>query len=1207
VQTTLLTIGIAVILALVAALVGPVIIDWDQYRAEFEEQASQVVNAPVRVGGAIDVRLLPTPSVTLSDVQIGPANSTRKVSARGLSMELALNTLMRGEFRANQVTLDHPDVRVGIDKSGGLQMPGLALSFDPDRLAIERLTITDGQLHLTDAASGAKLTLEGLNVSGEVASLVGPFKLEGTFTAEGGHYFYRIAGGRRGDDGGMKIRLAMDQTEHALAFETDGTVFVDGGSPRYEGAATLSRVVGTADADGRVILNDPWKVSGKIKATSSTVLADQIEMLYGAEARVVRLGGSAIMNMGRDPRIASTLTARQVDFDRLLPSGEHKRSPFETVKLLVDELADMPAPPLPIRISLGVDSLIAGGATIAALRGDVETDSNGWSLDRLEMRAPGATQMLITGKLALTDQKVEFQGPVKVDSSDPTTFFAWIEGRSAAGRPSLGPMRGSGAVTLGRERVAVDGLKADIDRRAMEGRVAYRFATPTAPPRLDAALSGAELDIDRSLSLASALFASTSFERPGEIALALDIGRASYAGVEARKAQATLTYDHSGLKIERLSIGDVAGAAVDASGRLDNAADAWRGSVAVSLAAPRLDGVTLLADKFLPQASDALRKYGARVAPLKVSARLDVEPPRNVNAGATAILPANTTAGGANGRTAAKLKLDGTVAGIDVTIDANGIGEITDPAAATLHVGGRLDAPDSRALASLVGLDALANADGRPARMTFQADGTANKAFKVDGRFAGTDLNASAIGTVSAAGDGTLDVAFRAANAKLPRRAGAALAPAPADLRAHLAINGAEVAATDLSGKVAGSTVKGAVTVGIGEPLRVNGRIETDQADASELFAIVTGAPRPAGPAADWVAEPFGTPAAPPLDGRIEFRAATAQWMAGAPARDLTGAVTFKPSGFSLADVTGRFADGRFALDGEVRRDRGGVFLRSHVKVSNADLPALLAGALRVPAAGRLSLEAEMQGQGLSPASLVGSLNGNGTLTAENFEISGLDPGAADAVLNALEADRGLAGNAARVTQIANTGLDAGKLKIASLTTPIVIADGRAQLTGVQASARNADISGLVSLALADWQLNARIMMTAPPRKNAPGAERPVMTVTTRGPLSAARRSVDVASLINWSTMRAIDQEAKRLDDAERERERVETTIDALRRQSEAPRQPDNSSAFPPVVAPATSPSSAAPPPSASPPSAQGAASGFDRRPRPAGPAAPGP
>lgn len=1179
-QTTLLTFGIAIILALVAALIGPVIIDWDQYRGEIEQQAGEMVGAPVRVGGAIDVRLLPTPSLTLSDVQIGPANSTRKVSARGLSMEFSLGTLMRGEFRAHQVTLDRPELRVGLDRSGALQMPGLAFGFDPDRLAIERLTINDGQLLLNDAASGAKLAVQRLNVSGEVGSLVGPFKVEGTFAVDGEHYAYRFSGSRRGDDGGMKIRLAIDPAERALAFESEGTLWMDGGSPRFEGGGILSRVVGTAAHGGPVILNDPWKISGRIKATTTDVQVDRMEMLHGPEARLIRLNGSASMNLGRDARIVGTLSARQIDFDRVLPSAEQRRSPFETIKLLVDELAEAPAPPLPVRMSIGVDSLMAGGATVSALRGDVESAADGWNLSRLEMRAPGATQILVSGKLALADQrKVEFQGPVKVDSSDPAVFFAWIEGRGAAGRPSLGPMRGSGTVTLGRERVAVDGLKADIDRKALEGRVAYRFATPAAPARLDAALSGAELDFDRVLGIGSGLFASTSFERPGEIALALDIGRASYMGVEARNAQAVLTYDHSGLKIERLSIADLAGASVSASGRLENAAEAWRGSVALSLAAQRLDGMTFLADKFMPQASDALRKYGPRVAPIKVNAKLDVEP----------------RPGAANGRTAAKLKLDGVVAGADVSIDGSGAGEIADPAAATMHIGGRLDSPDGRVLATLVGLDSLANADARPARVTFTVDGVASRTLKVDSRFASPDLNASAAGTVTPSGDGTLDVAFRAANTKLPRRAGPA--PIPADLQARVAINGPEVAVTDLSGKVAGSTLKGALTVRVGEPLRVDGRIETDQADAGELFAILTGAPRPTGPSPEWVAEPFGQPPAPSMEGRVEFRAANAQWMSGAPARDVAGVIKFDPSGFSITDMSGRIADGRFAFDGVVRHDRAGVFLHTHVKVANADMPVLLAGALRVPASGRLSLEAELQGQGLSPASLVGSISGSGSLTAENVEVAGLDPNAIDVVLYALENDRGLASNPGRVTQIAGTALDVGKLKMASVTTPIVLADGRAQLTKLQASAQNIDISALISLALADWQVNARITMTAPPRKNAPNVEPPVMTVTARGPLTAARRSVDVTSLIGWATMRAIDQEAKRLDDAEKERKRVEAAVEALRRQSEAARQSD-----------AARPGDAGTAQTGASPSAQGSVTGFDRRLRPGGPTvAPGP
>jgi uncharacterized protein involved in outer membrane biogenesis len=1142
VQTTLLSIGIAIILALVAALIGPVFIDWGQYRSAIEAEASQMVGAPVRVGGAIDVRLLPTPSVKLNDVQIGPAASAQKMTASGLAMELGLGTLMRGEFRASQVTLDRPEVRVGLDRSGAVQIPGLNFGFDPDRLAIERLTINDGQLLLADGASGARLELEGLNLSGEVGSLIGPFKVEGTFAAKGERYAYRFSGSRRGEDGGIKVRLAIDPAERALAFESDGTIWIEGGSPRFEGAATLSRVVGTALPGGRVTVNDPWKVFGKVKATPKTVLVDQLELLYGPESRLVRLNGSAIMNLGRDPRVASTLTARQIDLDRILPSSEQRRLPFETVKLLIDGLAAAPAPPLPIRISLGVDSLTAGGATVSALRGDVENDARGWNLDRLELRAPGATQMLITGKLALVDRKVEFQGPVRVDSSDPAALFAWIEGRSAAGRPALGPMRGSGTVTLGRERVAVDGLKAEVDRKALEGRVAYRFVTAAEPARLDAALSGSELDFDRGLALGSALFAATSFERPGEVALALDVGRASYAGVEARKAQAVLTYDHSGLKIERLSIADIGGASIDASGRIDSVGDAWRGSLAISLTAPRLDGITILADRFLPQTSDVIHKYGSRIAPLKLNAKLDMEP-----------RPGNGTAG----RTAAKLKLDGTIAGININLDGSGAGEISDLAAADMRVGGRLDAQDGRALASLVGLDAFASTDSRPARMTFTADGAAKRAFRVDGKFVGTDLNASAAGTVALSGDGTLDVALRAADTKLPRRGGSAAVPA--DLHAHLAIDGNEVAVTNLSGRVAGTTVKGAVTLGLGESLRINGRIETDQVDAGELFAIVSGAARsaPGGRSPEWVAEPFGQAVAlPPLEGRVEFRTANAQWIAGVTTKDLIGAVKFEPSGFSLADVTGRLADGRFALDVEVRRERAGLSLRSHVKLTNADVPVLFAGALRVPTAGRVSVEADLQGHGLSPASLVGSVAGGGTVTTENVEVSGLNPTAIDAVINALEFDRGLASNPGRVAQIANGGLDAGKLKIPFATTPIVIADGRAQLPKVSASAQNTDISGSISLALADWQLDARLTMTAPPRKNAPTAERPAMTVAVRGPLTAARRSADVADLIGWSTMRAVDQESKRLDEAERERQRLEAATIAPPQAGTSPSPP---------------------------------------------------
>jgi hypothetical protein len=262
-------------------------------------------------------------------------------------------------------------------------------------------------------------------------------------------------------------------------------------------------------------------------------------------------------------------------------------------------------------------------------------------------------------------------------------------------------------------------------------------------------------------------------------------------------------------------------------------------------------------------------------------------------------------------------------------------------------------------------------------------------------------------------------------------------------------------------------------------------------------------------------------------------------------------------------------------------------------------MPVLLNGVLRVPATGRLTLEAELQGQGLSPASLVGSLTGSGTLTAENVEIAGLNPNAADTVLNALESDRTLANNSARVAQIAGTALDAGKLKIVSVTTPVIITDGRAQLSSLKTSAQNADISALISLALADWQVNARFTMTVPPRRNAPNADRPVMTVQTRGPLAVAQRTVDAGTLIAWATQRAIDVETKRLEEAEKERKRVESLIEQRKQSEAAKQQPD--AARPSDAAPGGGggPAQSGASSSAQGSAAPGSAAGFERRLRP--------
>src|SRR5258707_13508108 len=123
VQTTLLGLAIAFILALVAALVGPYFIDWSQFRPQFEAEATRIIGAQVRVGGKLDARLLPSPSLQLQSVVVGGVNDLGKVRADKLDVEFSLGSLMRGECRATELTIKGMSLDLGLDAQGRIDWP----------------------------------------------------------------------------------------------------------------------------------------------------------------------------------------------------------------------------------------------------------------------------------------------------------------------------------------------------------------------------------------------------------------------------------------------------------------------------------------------------------------------------------------------------------------------------------------------------------------------------------------------------------------------------------------------------------------------------------------------------------------------------------------------------------------------------------------------------------------------------------------------------------------------------------------------------------------------------------------------------------------------------------------------------------------------------------------------------------------------------
>ncbi len=1125
-QTTLLGLAIALILALLAALVGPSVVDWGRFRPSIETEASRLIGAPVRITGPIEVAILPTPALILRGLEIGPSDASSGVRARSLAVELELGSLVRGQWRARELHLAGPQFNLGIDRAGNLALPPIAPGFDPDQLSIERLNIEDGHATLTDSRSGSRISLDKLWFNGDVRSLAGPFRGEGAFVLAGDLYAYRIAAGRA-DEGVLKLRLNLDPLEKPLAVEADGVLSLAGTAPRFEGAMTVSRPAAIATPSGRTFASDPWRLTAKVKASASSALFEGVEFQYGPEERAVRLTGTAELKFGDRPRFEGVLAAMQVDFDRAFGSASTGRQlPFAALKTLGNSFSGALRPSIPARIGFSIEALTLAGATIQNLRGDLRSDGEVWNLDGFELRVPGFTQVNLSGRLDLASTQLGFTGPVSVDSTDPTALIAWLEGKSLQSATRMKPFRARGEVTLSSEKIAFHRLTAEIDRKWVEGSFAYAWAAGEKPARLDADLNAAELDVDALMSFADAARGATTFETPREVTLGLGIGRAVVAGVQVSNIGARFRRDATGLHVERLSIGDVGGNAFDVSGRIDATSSPPQGTLSVRLDAGNLAGIVTLAEKFFPDSADLVRRVAQRMPSAQLNATLALE-----QSGV------------------AKLAIDGRSGDLRVTLRGQAARIAT--AAATdlqslagsdLRLEGKIETTKGSAVVDLLNLGNVLIVDAnRPGELRLAATGPLD-ALALDARLLAGGLDASAKGVVNLRADAPkaeLRLAVATADARPLRRGSARPAALPASLTGNLSLTGDSVALGDFSGTFGGIPARGKLAIDFAPAMRIQGQIEADTIEApAALTALVGLLNEP--DARSWSSEPFTKGLLDDAEGRVELRAARVYLTPTLTLRQARGALKFSGSEITFADIEGSMADGQAKGHVVFHKRADAISANGSLRLTNADAAMLLAGEGKTAATpanankpavtGRVRLQVDLEGVGRSPLALIGSLSGNGLVSLSRAQFASLNAKVFETATRAV--DQGVALDMKKISEIVTGALESGALAVPSAEGVITIAHGQIRLTNLVTRAEGADLTVAGSLDLLEQNLSARLGLAA----NEASGDQPVVSISLSGPLANPKRTVDVSALTAWLTLRAVEQQSKQLEAMEAKR-----------------------------------------------------------------------
>jgi large subunit ribosomal protein L24 len=1110
VQTTLLGLAIAFIIALIAALVGPYFIDWNQFRPQFEAEATRIIGAPVRVGGKLDARLLPAPSLQLHSVVVGGANDLGKVRADKLDVEFSLGSLMRGEVRATQLTINGLSLDLGLDARGRIDWPASTGTVNLGSLAIDRLNLT-GRIALHDAASRSTLELNDIAFSGDVRSLAGSVRGDGNFMLKGTRYPFRISSGQGPDGNGTRVHLNIDPGDRALLADLDGVLNFDSRSPRFEGALTL---VAPPGQKGRG--NDPpWRIATKVKADYSTARLDQIETSFGPDERALKLSGNGEVRFGAAPLLRAALSARQLDADKFF-TKDNAAEPVRALPALQALATLVPHLPIPVQIELASEQVMLGGRPLQDISAEVHGDDKSWSLRRLEFRAPGATRVSLSDAGANNAGTDRFRVALSVESSDPEALLTWLQGRGDTAYRSQKTLRLRGDVTVAPEGFAVDAMKADIEGGTVEGRAQVTYKQAAHGSRVEADLKAERLDLDAATAFLKSL-AGPQGDWPDEGKLSLDVGRAISSGQELSPLLAKLAYSPEKLSLEQLKIGQLENVTLDGAGNFDRVHGT--GWFALNSSAASLDRLASLIVPLSPALAARINAMGTSQETSQGPARLKLTADLAAIAGQPDRVQARAT-----------VDLDSALVKGVTTITAR-------PAVAAVQafdlsalrnsdvgIESKLSSEQGRALLVLLGLDRTVAAGDGPAQFEGRATGGWASPLLVKAKLSGTSLVAEAEGVAepwAQQAKAGLSLKVRGADfgPLLDLKPGDTLAQ-NISLSSRVQLTGNKLTFDDLDSSFGGSRLRGSVAVTLGEEKEIEGEIGAEQLALAPAFALALGA------AGHEAGEPLGTGLAKGWRGRIAFQALRGQLPGGSELQPVSGVVRSDGQSLSIDGVKGIIGGGEVTASMDAKQSANGIALNASVQFAGVDGPALRYRSLAMPA-GRASLQMALTSQGRSAAALAGALSGSGTLTLEAAKIPGLDPRAFEVAVRAN--DSGQAKDDVRLKQIVEAALPAGALVIPSAQIPFTIRDGRLRVgaTALDGNGVRATVSGGYDIIADQADIRAVLSLTMT-------TGRPEIQLLAVGTPDGLNRSVDVAALSSWLAVRAIDYETKRLDAIER-------------------------------------------------------------------------
>ncbi|QPC88174.1 AsmA family protein [Mesorhizobium sp. NBSH29] len=1130
-------VGGLLVLVLSAALVGPHFVDWTSYRAQFERESSALLGRRVTVEGGVTARLLPFPSLTFSDVVVdGASESEPSVTAETFSMDAELAPFLRGEVLIFDMRLVRPRVVVNIAEDGTVDWTTRPSSpFSASQISLEKLTITEGAVVLTDGASKRVFELNDVNAVASARSFAGPWRADGTLNADGIRTAVSIATGKPGDDGKLRLKLKLDPLSLPVSIEADGDLSLDenrgmvyGGTFRLAAGDNGDTRLRSSDGetfrvaeDGRTRTNvAPNRMSGTFAIDHTRLAVEEFRFETGPLDDPYTAEGRAFIDIGAEPRFSIEANGAQVRFADVQDQNNGLRLGVRMAALQA-LLANVPRPAIPGTVSVNLPALVAGDTTIRDITLSAEPTPQGWKVASIAATLPGRTRLEGEGLLS-TGDAFGFTGSLLLAVAQPSGFAAWLtpDVDEAIRRMPAAGFRAQVALTPERQRFS--------DLELVLGQAKFRGEIDSQQPRdalpfLRARLEGGALDVDGLAAMAALFISEKGANRLAgrDFDLDLKAGPISAFGLTAESIDTALRMRQGTLEIDRLSVGGLEGATLNVTASVKGFPQNPEGNADVSvLAADLAPLLAVVADRYPDSfVAPALAQRAAMYPGLFEDTRLKV---------------VASVASNGDGTHGVALSASGNTGGSVVTLTASGNGLPSAPGKAKVSLSYSATNNNAEALLALYGIPALPLGMIGSGEMTVSAMGTPRGGMETTATLNGADMKADFSGTVTASNTAvtaTGPVNIKAADIEpWLMTAGVGLPGMgmglPVALSATADFGRGSLVFSDLTGTVAGIEASGSITTEIKRDLpHLTGTLKLGALDFGAPVAMVLGSASLEGGDV-WPKTPFQQRSSLPFTAEMDLEAASVLAGPFGDAANAHGKLRLDLEGLRVSELSAEFAGGVVGGFGELKNTNGTGLLSAQLKLDGVDVGQLLP---QTGLAARATITSVVSASGKSVEGMVAALSGSGTVSTERLVIARVNPDAITPLLAAADA-AGREIDADRTADFAPEIILSGEFDTGRADLAFTIAGGVLRAPPLVLRSRDATLNANLR---ADFNLGA---ITAdgtiaydPGDEKLVGSD-PVVLFVVEGPTAELEKQLKTDPLAQFLTQRALEKEQARVE-----------------------------------------------------------------------------